>query len=186
MLKAAWCLLKEDIEIVYKRDPAARSLAEVVLCYPGLHALWLHRLAHGLWQKNWFLLARLLSHWARGVTGVEIHPAAQIGRRVFIDHGMGVVIGQTSIIGDEVTLYQGVTLGGASLKPSPTSLLRELPTERRHPCLQNGVTIGAGAKLLGAITVGKNSIIGASSVVLEDVPPHVTVVGVPGRIIEKS
>src|ERR1700756_587921 len=165
--------IREDIAAVFERDPAARSYLEVLLCYPGLHALWGHRLNHWLWNHNFLLLARWLSQVARLFTGIEIHPGAQIGRRLFIDHGMAVVIGETAIVGDEVTLYQGVTLGG-------TSTSRGV---KRHPTIGNGVVIGGGAKVLGDITVGDHCRIGAGSVVLRNVPPDSTVVGVPGHIV---
>lgn len=165
-------LINEDIQTVFKRDPAARSLLEVVLCYPGLHALWLHRVAHCLWQWKLILLARILSNFNRFFTGIEIHPGAQIGRRFFIDHGLGVVIGETTVIDDDVTLFQGVTLGGTGKEKG-----------KRHPNLKNRVIVGAGAKVLGNITIGENSILGASSVVLNNVPRDATVVGVPGSVV---
>ena len=168
-------LVKEDMEAIYARDPAARSMLEVRLCYPGLVALRSHRRAHALYQKGHVVLARWLSQRARHRTGIEIHPGAQIGRRVFIDHGDGVVIGETTIIGDDVTIYQGVTLGGTGKDVG-----------KRHPTIGNGVTIGAGAKVLGPITVGDHSKIGAASVVLKDVPENCTVVGNPGRIVKKK
>ena len=164
--------LREDVQSILANDPAAKSAIEVVLCYSGLHALWFHRFDHWLWNHGLRLLARWLSQLARWLTGIEIHPAAQIGRRLFIDHGMGVVIGETSIVGDDVTLYQGVTLGGTGKEKG-----------KRHPTLGNGVVIGAGAKVLGDITIGDNSRIGAGSVVLRSVPENSTVVGVPGHII---
>jgi serine O-acetyltransferase len=160
----------EDIKTVYEKDPAARGFWEVLLCYPGLHAVWLYRPAHWLWQRGLYFPARLLSHIARFLTGVEIHPGATIGRRFFIDHGMGVVIGETSEIGDDVLLYQGVVLGGVSLEH-----------KKRHPTLGNGVVVGAGAAVLGAIKVGDRSRIGAGSVVLQEVPPDTTVFGVPAH-----
>ncbi len=163
---------QEDIDVILQRDPAARSVLEVLLCYPGLHAVWAYRFAHRLWTLRWYTLARCVSHWARCLTGIEIHPAAQIGRRFFIDHGMGVVIGETSVIGDDVMLYQAVTLGGTGKRRS-----------KRHPTLENNVVVGGGAKVLGNITVGHHSQIGAGSVVVKDVPPHCTVVGIPGRVI---
>ncbi len=166
---------KDDIQSVFERDPAARSILEVLLCYPGLHALWGHRLAHWLWHHRLKLLARWISQLMRGLTGIEIHPAAKIGKRFFIDHGMGVVIGETTEIGEDVTLYHGVTLGGTSLKKG-----------KRHPTIGNHVVIGAGAKILGAITVGDNSRIGANAVVVKDVPPNSVVVGVPGQIVVRS
>ena len=168
-------LVKEDMEAVLARDPAARSMAEVRLCYPGLVALKSHRRAHALFNKGHVLLARWLSQRARHRTGIEIHPGAQIGRRVFIDHGDGVVIGETTIIGDDVTIYQGVTLGGTGKDVG-----------KRHPTIGNGVTIGAGAKVLGPITVGNHCKIGAAAVVLKDVPDNCTVVGNPGRIVKQK
>jgi serine O-acetyltransferase len=162
----------EDIAAVFERDPAARSRLEVVLCYPGLHAVWAHHVAYWLWRHNLRVLARLHSQIARLLTGIEIHPAAQIGRRLFIDHGMGVVIGETSIVGDDVTIYQGVTLGGTGKE-----------TGKRHPTIGNNVSIGSGAKLLGNINIGDNCRVGAGSVVLRDVPDNSTIVGVPGHIV---
>ena len=167
--------IKEDIRTVFARDPAARIVAEVVLCYPGLHAIWFHRVAHWLWVHRLRLLGRLLSHVGRLLTGIEIHPGAGIGRRLFIDHGMGVVIGETSEIGDDVLMYQGVVLGGTSLEK-----------RKRHPSVGNRVVIGTGATLLGAITVGEGSRIGAGSVVIRSVPPQSTVVGVPGRVVKSN
>ncbi len=164
--------IREDIRSVFERDPAATSLAMVLLCYPGLHAVWAHRLHHWLWGKNWKLGARVLSQITRFWTGIEIHPGAQIGRRLFIDHGIGVVIGETSIIGDDVTLYQGVTLGGTGKDKG-----------KRHPTLRDGVFVGNNANILGNITIGENSRVGAGSVVLRDVPPDSTVVGVPAHIV---
>lgn len=166
---------KEDIWTIVQRDPAARHGWEVVLCYPGLHALWAHRWAHWLWKKGFVLFPRLISQWSRSLTGIEIHPGAEIGRRFFIDHGMGVVIGETTIIGDDVTLFQGVTLGGTGKDQG-----------KRHPTLKNEVVVGAGAKVLGKNTIGQGSVIGASSVVFIDVPPNCTVVGVPGRIVTRD
>lgn len=168
-------LVREDREAVLARDPAATSMAEVRLCYPGLVALKSHRRAHALYLKGHVVLARWLSQRARHKTGIEIHPGAQIGRRVFIDHGDGVVIGETTIIGDDVTIYQGVTLGGTGKH-----------TGKRHPTIGNGVTIGAGAKVLGPITIGNGSKVGAGSIVLKDVPENCTVVGNPGRIVKKK
>lgn len=168
-------VLKEDIETVFGKDPAARGTWEVLFCYPGLHALWLHRLAHFLWRHKLRFPGRLLSHFSRFLTGIEIHPGASIGRRFFIDHGMGVVIGETSEIGDDVLLYQGVVLGGTTLQKT-----------KRHPTIANNVVIGAGATLLGAITVGEGARIGAGSVVVQSVPPGATVVGVPGRAVEEE
>lgn len=164
---------REDMRTVFNRDPAARSVAEVVLCYPGLHALVLHRAAHRLWKSKLLLAARLLSHVNRALTGIEIHPGATIGRRFFIDHGLGVVIGETAEIGDDVTLYQGVTLGGTSLEK-----------KKRHPTLGDGVIVGAGAKVLGALDVGAGARIGSGAVVVKDVPPGATVVGLAGRILD--
>ena len=164
--------VKEDIKTVFARDPAARSAAEVILCYPGLHAIWSHRVAHWLWTHRFRLSGRLLSHISRFFTGIEIHPGARIGRRFLIDHGIGVVIGETAEIGDDVLMYQGVVLGGTSLEK-----------RKRHPTIKNHVVIGAGATLLGAITVGEGSRIGAGSVVIRSVPPQSTVVGVPGRVV---
>lgn len=168
-------LVREDREAVLTRDPAAKSMAEVRLCYPGLRALKTHRRAHQFYQKGHVLLARLLSQRARHKTGIEIHPGAQIGRRVFIDHGDGVVIGETTIIGDDVTIYQGVTLGGTGKDIG-----------KRHPTIGNGVTIGAGAKVLGNIRVGDHCKVGAGAIVLKDVPDNCTVVGNPGRIVKKE
>lgn len=165
--------LKEDIQTVFAKDPAARSTLEVLTCYPGLHALWLHRLAHFLWQHRLRLLARFLSHLGRFFTGIEIHPGATIGRRFFIDHGAGVVIGETSEIGDDVLIYQGVVLGGTTTEK-----------RKRHPTLGNNVVIGAGAIALGPITIGDNARIGSGSVVVKSIPAGVTVVGVPGRSVE--
>jgi serine O-acetyltransferase len=167
--------LRADLAIIKERDPAARSTLEILLCYPGLHALTLHRLSHTLWRLGLPLLARFLSQVGRLVTGIEIHPGARIGRGVFIDHGMGVVIGETSVIGDQCLLYQGVTLGGTGKQHG-----------KRHPTLMDNVVVGAGAKVLGAITVGANTRIGAGSVVLRDVAPDSTVVGVPGRVVHQS
>jgi serine O-acetyltransferase len=168
-------LVREDREAVLARDPAAKSMAEVRLCYPGLVALKSHRRAHTLYQKGHLLLARWISQRARHKTGIEIHPGAQIGRRVFIDHGDGVVIGETTIIGDDVTIYQGVTLGGTGKVVG-----------KRHPTIGSNVTIGAGAKVLGPINIGSNVKIGAAAVVLKDVPDNCTVVGNPGRIVQKK
>ncbi len=168
-------MVREDREAVMARDPAATSMMEVRLCYPGLAALKAHRKAHRLYQKGHILLARLLSQRARHQTGIEIHPGAQIGRRVFIDHGDGVVIGETAIVGDDVTIYQGVTLGGTGKD-----------TGKRHPTIGSGCTIGAGAKVLGPITIGDNCKVGAGAIVLKDVPDNCTVVGNPGRIVKKE
>jgi len=168
--------LREDIASVFERDPAARSTLEVLTCYPGLHAVTLHRVAHGLWNLRLFWLGRLMSHLGRWLTGIEIHPAVTLGRRVFIDHGMGVVIGETAVVGDGCTIYQGVTLGG-------TSLYRGA---KRHPTLEAGVVVGAGAKVLGGFTVGAGAKIGSNAVVVKEVPAGATVVGIPGRIIEDT
>ncbi len=165
--------LREDIQTVFAKDPAARSILEVICFYPGLHALWLHRLAHFLWGHRLRFLARLVSHIGRFLTGIEIHPGAKIGSRFFIDHGAGVVIGETAEIGDDVLMYQGVVLGGTTLKK-----------EKRHPTVGNNVVIGTGAVMLGAITVGDGARIGSGSVVVKSVPPGATVVGIPGRIVE--
>jgi serine O-acetyltransferase len=166
--------LREDIQTVFAKDPAARSVTEVVFCYPGLHALWFHRLAHFLWQHKLRFLARFVSHISRFLTGIEIHPGAKIGRRFFIDHGAGVVIGETAELGDDVLMYQGVVLGGTSLKKG-----------KRHPTVGNNVVIGTGAVALGAITIGDGARIGSGSVVVKSVPPGATVVGIPGRIVEE-
>ncbi len=170
-----WQRLQEDLETTLKRDPAARSKLEVFFCYPGLHAQWLHRLSHGLWGRRWYFLARFISHCARFLTGIEIHPGAQIGRRVFIDHGMGVVIGETTEIHDDCTIYQGVTLGGVSLSPG-----------KRHPTLGQGVVVGAGAKVLGPFTVGDGAKIGSNAVVTKEVPAGDTALGIPARIIHHA
>src|SRR5271165_4542385 len=168
--------LREDIAVVFDRDPAARTTWEVLTCYPGLHALTWHRwLPHPLWRSGWRWLARWLSHWSRWLTGIEIHPGATIGRRFFIDHGMGVVIGETAEIGDDCTLYHGVTLGGTSWNHG-----------KRHPTLGRGVVIGAGAKVLGPIMVGDGAKIGSNAVVVRDVPPGATAVGIPARIIAEE
>ncbi len=168
-------VLREDIRTVFAKDPEARNTWEVLFCYPGLHALWLHRLAHFLWRHKLRLLGRLLSQLSRHATGIEIHPGASIGRRFFIDHGMGVVIGETAEIGDDVLLYQGVVLGGTTLQK-----------KKRHPTIGNDVVIGAGATLLGPITVGDGARVGAGSVVVQSVSPGATVVGVPGRAVEEG
>lgn len=164
--------VREDIAAVFESDPAARSYLEVLTCYPGLHAVWAHHVSRWLWRHEMRLLARLVSQFARLFTGVEIHPGAEIGRRLFIDHGMGTVIGETAIVGDDVTLYQGVTLGGTGKEKG-----------KRHPTLGNNISIGSGAKLLGNITIGDNCRVGANSVVLRNVPPNSTIVGVPGHIV---
>ncbi len=167
--------MREDIQSVFHRDPAARNSLEVVTCYPGLHAIWIHRFSHWLWVREWKLLARMSSNLGRWLTGIEIHPGARIGRRFFIDHGMGIVIGETAEIGDDVTLYHGVTLGGTSWNKG-----------KRHPTLEDGVIVGAGAKILGPFTVGAGAKIGSNAVVTRAVPPGATAVGIPGRIIVKS
>lgn len=163
--------IRRDIQAVRERDPAARSTFEVLLCYPGVHALAFHRIAHAIWRRGWTIPARFLSHVSRFLTGIEIHPAARIGPGLFIDHGMGVVIGETAEVGENVTLLQGVTLGGTSLK-----------REKRHPTLGDNVVVGAGAKIIGAFKIGDGSRIGAGSVVVREVPPNSVVVGVPGRV----
>ncbi len=167
--------IKEDISSVFDRDPAARNTFEVLTNYPGLHALLLHRLAHALWRRGLKWLARTLSTFSRWLTGIEIHPGATIGRRFFIDHGMGIVIGETAEIGDDVTLYQGVTLGGTSWNKG-----------KRHPTLEDGVVVGAGAKVLGPFSVGKNAKVGSNAVVVKAVPEGATVVGIPGRVVKKQ
>ncbi|GAB7027785.1 serine O-acetyltransferase [Geotalea toluenoxydans] len=164
--------LQEDIKAVFDRDPAARSKLEVFFCYPGLHAIWFYRVSHWLWQHELFFLGRFCSHWGRFFTGIEIHPGARIGKGFFIDHGMGVVIGETAEIGDNVTLYHGVTLGGVSWEKT-----------KRHPTLEDNVVVGSGAKVLGPFTVGRDSKIGSNSVVVKEVPPNSTVVGIPGRAV---
>src|SRR3974390_132223 len=174
-MRSYFRLMREDIAAVLERDPAARSWVEVALLSSGLHALWWYRIHHWLWKHGWLFPARALSQLARWISGVEIHPGATIGRRFFIDHGMGVVIGETAEVGDDVTLYQGVTLGGTSLNKG-----------KRHPTIRDRVVIGGGAKVLGNITVGENCRIGAGSVVLRDVPADSTVVGVPGHIIFRN
>ena len=167
--------LREDIASVFERDPAARSAWEVLTCYPGLHAIWIHRIGHWYWTHGLQWLGRLTSHVGRWLTGIEIHPAVVVGRRVFIDHGMGVVIGETAEVGDDCTIYQGVTLGG-------TSLYRGI---KRHPTLGKSVVVGAGAKVLGGFTVGDGANIGSNAVVVKEVPAGATVVGVPGRIVDE-
>ncbi len=171
-LKGLKELLQEDIHTIYARDPAARKTLEIILCYPGLHAIWLHRLANALWKRGWVTLPRFISHVNRFLTGIEIHPGAKIGRRFFIDHGAGVVIGETAEIGDDVVMYQGVVLGGVSLEKV-----------KRHPTIGNRVVIGAHAVILGPVTIGDGSKIGAGSVVVKPVPSGATVVGVPGRVV---
>ena len=172
-MESFWTRLKEDIQTIKERDPAAKNYVEILLCYPGLHAIWFHRLAHGLYQAKWYTTARLVSHVSRWFTGIEIHPGAQIGRRLFIDHGMGVVIGETSEIGDDCLIYKGVVLGG-------TTLVKK----KRHPTIGNRVIIGSNSTVLGAITIGDGARIGSGSVVVKPVPSGATVVGVPGRIVE--
>lgn len=165
--------IREDIRTVFKKDPAARSTLEVICCYPGLHAVWVHRVSHSLWNRHFYFLARLLSHISRMLTGIEIHPGAKLGRQVFIDHGSGVVIGETAEVGDDVLIYMGVVLGGTALEKV-----------KRHPTIENDVVIGSGASVLGPITVGRGAKIGAGSVVIRPVPPGATVVGVPAKIAE--
>lgn len=165
--------IKEDIRTVFEKDPAARSTLEVICCYPGLHAIWIHRISHSLWNRHFYFLARLLSHISRMLTGIEIHPGAKLGKRVFIDHGSGVVIGETAEVGDDVLIYMGVVLGGTALEKT-----------KRHPTIENDVVIGSGASVLGPIKVGRSAKIGAGSVVIRSVPPGATVVGVPAKIAE--
>jgi len=167
--------LREDLQTVIERDPAAKNLLEVLLCYPGLHAIWMHRIAHFLYRHRWYTLARFISHISRAFTGVEIHPGATIGRRFFIDHGMAVVIGETAEIGDDCLIYTGVVLGGTTLEK-----------KKRHPTLENRVVVGSNSTVLGAITIGDGAKIGSGSVVIRDVPPGATVVGVPGRLVESD
>ena len=167
--------MRDDIRSVFERDPAARSTLEVLFCYPGLHAVWGHRISHWLWKHNLRLFARWVSQLMRSLTGIEIHPGATIGKRLFIDHGIGVVIGETAEVGNCVTLYHGVTLGGTTLNKG-----------KRHPTLEDHVVVGAGAKVLGAITIGENSRIGANAVVVKSAPPNSVVVGVPGQIVVRS
>jgi serine O-acetyltransferase len=167
--------LKEDISVVFDRDPAARTRWEILTTYPGVHALIMHRFSHWLWAHRWYWIARFSSHVARWLTGIEIHPGATIGRRVFIDHGMGVVIGETAVIGDDCTLYHGVTLGGTSWNKG-----------KRHPTLERGVVIGAGAKVLGPITIGADAKIGSNAVVVKDVPQGATAVGIPARLLDQE
>lgn len=164
--------MREDISSVFDRDPAARNFLEVLFCYPGLHAIWLHRVAHWFWLHKLFFLGRFTSQLSRFITGIEIHPGARIGRKFFIDHGMGVVIGETAEIGDNVTMYHGVTLGGVTWDKV-----------KRHPTIGDNVVIGSGAKILGPFTVGENSKIGSNSVVVKEVPPNSSVVGIPGRVV---
>jgi serine O-acetyltransferase len=167
-----WTNIKEDVLVALEKDPSSRSFWEVLVCYPGVHALLLHRVAHSLWSKGFQFPGRLLSFFGRWLTGIEIHPGARIGRRFFIDHGMGVVVGETAEVGDNVFVYHGVTLGGISMKRG-----------KRHPTVGDNVVIGANAQVLGPIKIGKNSKIGAGSVVLQDVPEYSTVIGVPGRVV---
>jgi serine O-acetyltransferase len=167
--------MREDIETIFENDPAARGWVEVVFTYAGLHALWAHRVAHGFYKNRWYTMARVISQVSRFMTGIEIHPGAIIGRRFFIDHGMGVVIGETCEIGDDVLLYHGVTLGGTGKEKG-----------KRHPTIGNNVVISAGAKVTGSFTVGDNSRIGTNAVVLDEVPPNSTVVGIPGRIVKRD
>lgn len=167
--------IKRDINVIFERDPAAKSVLEVVLCYPGLHAIWLHRIAHWFYKRGWIVLPRLIQTFSRFLTGIEIHPGAKIGEGFFIDHGMGTVIGETAEIGENVTLYQGVTLGGTGKEKG-----------KRHPTIGDNVVIASGAKVLGSFKVGDNSKIGAGSVVLEAVPPNSTVVGIPGKVVARA
>jgi serine O-acetyltransferase len=167
--------IHDDIQSVLDRDPAARNVLEVLLCYPGLHAIWAHRLSHRLWKSGLKLFARWISQFMRNVTGIEIHPGATIGKNLFIDHGMGVVVGETAEVGNNVTLYHGVTLGGTSLQKT-----------KRHPTIEDHVVIGAGAKVLGAITIGAYSRIGANAVVVKSAPPQSVIVGVPGQIVVRD
>jgi serine O-acetyltransferase len=168
-------MIRDDIQSVFERDPAARSTMEVLLCYPGLQAVWGHRTAHWFWTHGMKLIGRAISQTFRALTGIEIHPGAKIGRRFFIDHGMGVVIGETAEIGEDVTLYHGVTLGGVSWQKG-----------KRHPTLEDGVVVGAGAKILGDITIGEDSRVGANAVVVKSVPPQSVVVGIPGQVVTRS
>ena len=165
--------MREDIQAVFDRDPAARTTLEVVLAYPGLHAIWFHYVGHWLWEHDLKLLGRLVSEFSRFMTGIEIHPGAKVGRRLFIDHGMGVVMGETTEIGDDVLIYQGVTLGGTSLKK-----------EKRHPTIEDQVMISAGASVIGPVRIGRGSRIGAGAVVVSSAPPYSTIVGIPGKVIE--
>lgn len=167
--------IRNDVRSVLERDPAARNALEVFFCYPGLHAIWAHRLAHALWQNGWKFLARLISQFSRSLTGIEIHPGATLGQNFFIDHGMGVVIGETAEVGKNVTMYHGVTLGGTSLHRT-----------KRHPTIEDNVVIGAGAKILGAITIGANSRVGANAVVVKSAPANSVIVGVPGQIVVRE
>lgn len=174
--------IRENIETILNKDPAARSKLEVILCYPGFHAITVHRFAHWLWQKKLHTPARFLSHLSRVLTGIEIHPGARIGRRVFIDHGMGVVVGETAEIGDDVVIYQGVTLGAGA----EARMGAETRGTKRHPTLGRGVVVGSGAEIQGAIIVGDNVRVASGSIVLKDVPPNSVVVGVPGRVVYKD
>jgi len=167
--------IREDLQIVFAKDPAAKSTLEVLICYPGLHAIWMHRVAHYLWKRKLHLLGRLVSHISRWWTGVEIHPGAAIGRRFFIDHGMGIVIGETAEIGDDVLMYKGCVLGGTSMQKA-----------KRHPTIGDGVVIGSNAVILGPITVGANARVGSGAVVVKSVPEDATVVGVPGRVVRRD
>lgn len=164
--------IKKDLEVVFERDPAAKSVLEVLLCYPGLHAIWLHRIAHNFYKRGWIILPRMISNLGRFLTGIEIHPGATIGEGLFIDHGTGVVIGETAELGNNITLYQGVTLGGTGKEKG-----------KRHPTIGDNVVVASGAKVLGSFKVGADSKIGAGSVVLKEVPPNSTVVGIPGKIV---
>lgn len=170
-----WKRLKEDIDVIFEQDPAARSTIEIILTYSGLHAIWNHRIAHFFYKRNFKFIARVISQFSRFLTGIEIHPGATIGRRFFIDHGMGVVIGETCEIGDNVTVYQGVTLGGTGKESG-----------KRHPTIEDNVLIATGAKVLGSIVIGENSKVGAGSVVLKNVPANSTVVGIPGKVVIKD
>lgn len=170
-VKKMFHTIKEDIQTVFRKDPAARGVMEVLACYPGLHAIWMHRIAHYLWQREWWFMGRLISHISRFLTGIEIHPGAQIGRRFFIDHGSGVVIGETAEIGDDVLIYQGVILGGVTLQK-----------KKRHPTVGNHVLIGAGSIVLGPIMIGDGARVGAASLVIHNVPPNALAVGVPARL----
>ena len=170
-----WKRLKEDIDVIFEQDPAARSTIEIILTYSGLHAIWNHRIAHAFYKRNFKFIARFISQFSRFLTGIEIHPGAKIGRRFFIDHGMGVVIGETCEIGDNVTVFQGVTLGGTGKESG-----------KRHPTIEDNVLIATGAKVLGSIVIGENSKVGAGSVVLKDVPANSTVVGIPGKVVIKD
>ena len=175
MLSGLTRQLRDHVDVVFERDPSARTRVEVLMTYPGVHAVLIYRIAHRLWVRRWRLTARALSHFARWITGIEIHPGAEIGKRFFIDHGMGVVVGETARVGGDVTLYHGVTLGGTTWK-----------RERRHPSLGSDVVVGAGAKILGPIQVGSGSRIGSNAVVIKDVPDNAVVVGVPGRVVAKD